>query len=257
VKQVVLNIVFALAATSLLAGCYHLVPNEPEDARLNAAIKGKLVEEQIDLANVGVDTQGGYVYLSGAVPTSEQKTRAEHIARGALAASPITNWVVVNRLQIRPLTDDAVVTSSVKGRLMNDRSINASQIGVDTQQGVVSLYGSVPSADHKMRAELLARDTQGVRQVVNNLQMTALPPLPPSSSVSPPIPNDPMITATVKERLTMDRTANLARVRVDTTEGTVYLNGAVPSTDHKLRAEQIARDVRGVNQVVNNLQVQP
>ena len=55
----------------------------------------------------------------------------------------------------------------------------------------------------------------------------------------------------------MDRTANLARVRVDTTEGTVYLNGVVPSPDHKIRAEQIARDVRGVNQVVNNLQMQP
>ncbi len=148
-KQVLLNMVIALAATSLLAGCFHLAPNEPDDARMNSAIKGKLVEQQIDLATVGVDTQGGYVYLSGVVPTSEHKTRAEQIARGELAASPTTNWVVVNRLQIRPVTEDAVITSYVKGRLMNDRQINTSQIGVETQQGVVSLYGSVPSLDHK------------------------------------------------------------------------------------------------------------
>jgi len=256
-KGVLLNMATALAAASLLTGCYHLVPTEPEDARMNSAIKGKLVQEQIDLATVGVDTQGGYVYLSGVVPTSEQKNRAEQIARGELAASPTANWVVMNRLQIRPVTEDAVTTSYVKGRLMNDRQINASQIGVETQQGVVSLYGTVPSPEHKMRAELLTRDTQGVRQVVNNLQVTSLPPPPPQSSVSPPMPNDPMITATVKDRLTMDRVANLSRVRVDTTEGTVYLNGVVPSPDHKIRAEQIARDVRGVNQVVNNLQVQP
>ncbi len=93
--------------------------------------------------------------------------------------------------------------------------------------------------------------------MVNNLQVTALPPPPPQSKALPPMPNDPMITETVKDRLTMDRVANLSRVRVDTTEGTVYLNGVVPSTEHKIRAEQIARDVRGVNQVVNNLQVQP
>ena len=55
----------------------------------------------------------------------------------------------------------------------------------------------------------------------------------------------------------MDPVANLARVHVDTTGGIVYLNGAVPSTDHKFRAEQVAREVRGVTQVVNNLQVQP
>src|SRR5262250_1085405 len=116
-KGVLLNMATALAAASLLTGCYHLVPTEPEDARMNSAIKGKLVQEQIDLATVGVDTQGGYVYLSGVVPTSEQKNRAEQIARGELAASPTANWVVMNRLQIRPVTEDAVTTSYVKGRL--------------------------------------------------------------------------------------------------------------------------------------------
>jgi hyperosmotically inducible protein len=258
-KRFLLTISFALASVSLLAGCQTM--SHTEDARINAAIKGKLAEEQFDLSRVGVDTGNAHVYLSGVVASSDHKARVEQIANGQLAASPAASYgTVINRLQVWPVISDATVTSSVKGLLMTDRMINASQIGVETQQGIVILNGIVPSPEQRLRAELLARDVHGVRQVVNNLQVTTLPPsppLPPSSSVSPPLPNDPMITATVKDRLTMDRTANLARVRVDTTEGTVYLNGVVPSPDHKTRAEQIARDVRGVNQVVNNLQVQP
>ena len=255
-RHIAFSVIMAAASMTVLTGCQSM-HNQSSDARMNAAIKSKLVEEHIDLSNVGVDTQDGYVYLSGVVPTAEQKIRAEQAERSTVAASPMVNGVVVNQLQVRPVIDDAVITSSVKGRLMNDRQINASQIAVETQQGIVNLHGTVPSPEHKMRAEVLTREIQGVRQVVNNLQVPLVPPatgVVPSSGV---MPNDPMITATVKERLTTDRVANLARVHVDTTEGTVYLNGVVPSPDHKLRAEQIARDVRGVSQVVNNLQVQP
>ncbi|BCA55706.1 hypothetical protein W02_28460 [Nitrospira sp. KM1] len=260
-KTTMINAACVLTLLGFLGGCQggssHWSSSQSADARMNAAIKNKFAEEKIDLTKVGVDTQDGHVYLSGVVPTSDEKARAEQIARNTVLASPAVNWLIVNQLQVRPVIDDAVITSSIKGRLMNDRQINASQIAVDTQQGIVSLNGSVPSPDHKFRAETLSREIPGVRQVVNNLQV---PPVPPATGIVPSsglIQNDPLITATVKERLTTDRIANLARVHVDTTEGTVYLNGVVPSSGHKVRAEQIARDVSGVTQVVNNLQVQP
>lgn len=253
-RRFLLNLGIVLVSVSLLAGC-QTMPSNTEDARITAAIKGKLAEEQFDLTRVGVDTGNAHVYLSGVVPSSDHKARVEQIANGVLADSPAASYgSVINRLQVRPVISDATVTSSIKGVLMTDRMINASQIGVETQQGIVSLNGIVPSPDQKLRAELLARDIQGVRQVVNNLQVAVVTPTP---SISAPFQNDPEITATIKEKLMADRLANLARVHVDTTEGTVYLNGTVPSTVHKVRAEQVARDVRGVIQVVNNLQVQP
>lgn len=256
-KQFGLNMGIMLATMSLLTGC-QTMPGHSENARINAAIKGRLAQEQIDLSRVGVDTQDGSVYLSGVVPSSDHKVRAEQIARAELAASPVINWAVFNQLHVKPILDDAAISASVRGRLINDRLINASQIGVETQQGVVTLYGLVPSLEQKMRAELLTRDTQGVYHVMNSLQVaSSMPPTVPSTSMSPPIPTDTTITATIKDKLTADRVANLARVHVDTTEGIVYLTGVVPSNDHKVRAEQVARDVRGVNQVVNNLQVQP
>ena len=247
-----LNVTIMLASASLMTGCQTM--SQTEDARISAAIKGQLAEEHFDLGRIGVDTGNGQVYLSGVVPSSDQKARVEQIARTALSTSSVVNGSVINRLQVEPVVFDAAITSSVNGLLTTDRMINASQIGVQTRQGIVSLNGVVPSPDQRQRAELLTQEVKGVRQVVNNLQVAMLTPSP---SLSSPIQNDPMITAAIKEKLMSDRVANLARVHVDTSEGIVYLNGAVPSTDHKLRAEQVARDVRGVVQVVNNLQVQP
>ncbi|OLB99599.1 MAG: hypothetical protein AUH30_04745 [Candidatus Rokubacteria bacterium 13_1_40CM_68_15] len=68
--------------------------------------------------------------------------------------------------------------------------------------------------------------------------------------------DDASITAAVKSKLVADKASNLTRVNVDTNNGTVYLNGTVDSPDQRARAEQIAREAKGVRNVVNNLQVQ-
>jgi hyperosmotically inducible periplasmic protein len=68
--------------------------------------------------------------------------------------------------------------------------------------------------------------------------------------------DDSTITASVKAKLVGDKTANLARIDVDTTNQVVTLNGIVESADQKARAEQLARQVGGVKSVKNNLQVQ-
>ncbi|HEX6210609.1 MAG TPA: BON domain-containing protein [Methylomirabilota bacterium] len=67
--------------------------------------------------------------------------------------------------------------------------------------------------------------------------------------------DDATITASVKSKLVADKGANLTRVDVDTTSGTVYLNGTVESAEQKSRAEQLAWQANGVKGVVNNLQL--
>jgi hyperosmotically inducible protein len=67
--------------------------------------------------------------------------------------------------------------------------------------------------------------------------------------------DDKTILASVKTKLVAEKPSNLTKVNVDVTSGTVYLSGNVESAEHKMRAEQIAKDVRGVRSVVNNLQV--
>jgi hyperosmotically inducible periplasmic protein len=67
--------------------------------------------------------------------------------------------------------------------------------------------------------------------------------------------DDKTILATVKGKLVADKPANLTKVNVDVTNGTVYLTGNVDSAEQKTRAERLAHDVKGVRSVVNNLQV--
>src|SRR4029450_11364193 len=68
--------------------------------------------------------------------------------------------------------------------------------------------------------------------------------------------DDTTITASVKAKLVGDKTANLTRIEVDTTNQVVRLNGIVESADQKAKAEQLARQVGGVKSVKKNLQVQ-
>jgi hyperosmotically inducible protein len=66
---------------------------------------------------------------------------------------------------------------------------------------------------------------------------------------------DDFISKSVKEALVEDRQMNLVRVDVETEGGTVYLTGEVDTAAHKVRAEQLAKGVQGVKNVVNQLKV--
>jgi hypothetical protein len=67
--------------------------------------------------------------------------------------------------------------------------------------------------------------------------------------------DDSTITASVKTRLAQEQFGTVTRIDVDTNRGTVYLNGTVENPTMKARASEIARQVDGVRDVVNNLQV--
>lgn len=68
--------------------------------------------------------------------------------------------------------------------------------------------------------------------------------------------DDTTLTTSVKTSLATDKASSLTRIDVDTVQGVVSLNGVVASAEDKARAEQLARGVKGVKKVVNNLQVQ-
>jgi osmotically-inducible protein OsmY len=68
--------------------------------------------------------------------------------------------------------------------------------------------------------------------------------------------DDSMITTAVKSKLVADRFGNLSRVDVETTNGTVHLNGIVENAEQKARAGQLAAQVDGVRHVDNDLQIQ-
>jgi osmotically-inducible protein OsmY len=67
--------------------------------------------------------------------------------------------------------DDTTLTTTVKTILAADKLKNLTRIDVDTYNGVVSLNGIVSTPEEKQRAEEVARSVNGVKKVVNNLQV--------------------------------------------------------------------------------------
>ena len=67
--------------------------------------------------------------------------------------------------------------------------------------------------------------------------------------------DDTTITTTVKTRLAAEKGSTLTRVQVDTNRGVVQLSGVVDTSADRTKAEEVARRVGGVKNVVNNLQV--
>jgi hypothetical protein len=67
--------------------------------------------------------------------------------------------------------------------------------------------------------------------------------------------DDATITTKVKAALIEDSVVSGLEINVETYKGTVQLNGFVDSQDQKECAEEIAQDVKGVEDVINNLTV--
>ena len=67
--------------------------------------------------------------------------------------------------------DDAGLTASVNAALVADKASNFTRIDVDTTNGVVSLTGTVESPEQRRRAEQVASRVDGVKRVINNLQV--------------------------------------------------------------------------------------
>lgn len=67
--------------------------------------------------------------------------------------------------------------------------------------------------------------------------------------------DDAGITAKVSAGLAKDEELSAVKIDVDTRNGIVTLNGPVKTAPARDRAEKIARDVQGVNAVVNQLTI--
>lgn len=65
--------------------------------------------------------------------------------------------------------DDATITTRVKTAFINDPTVGALRIDVDTFKGLVTLSGRVKSKDEEVKAIALARKISGVTDVKSTL----------------------------------------------------------------------------------------
>ena len=89
----------------------------------------------------------------------------------ATAAMVTATGCAVERHQetVGAYVDDTAVTTKVKAKFAEDPTVSAMAIKVDTMKGVVQLSGFAKSNEERMMAERLARETNGVHAVRNDI----------------------------------------------------------------------------------------
>jgi hyperosmotically inducible protein len=145
---------------------------------------------------------------------------------------------------IRNTASDIWITSATKMRLLTDSRTPALDINVETHAGVVTLFGIVPSQDAKSAAEADARKVSGVKRVVNELQVVA------SAKQAEVKARDEDIESEVKKAF---EKSDLKDISVEVKNGVVRLKGTVPSGSRRLDAAVLARSVKGVRAVKDDL----
>lgn len=188
---------------------------------------------------------------------------------------------------------DPGVTTAVKSKLAVDDTVKAYQINVDTADRVVTLSGTVETTAAKQQAVMIARQTDGVRDVVDHITVN-----PEAAATAGDLTEggreagrevleqaregveatkdaardaretagdaagrvgdaltDAAITTGVKGKLLADTAVSGLAIDVDTKGGVVTLNGTVTTRAEADRAVVLARETNGVTRVVNNLRV--
>jgi osmotically-inducible protein OsmY len=136
----------------------------------------------LSASDIEVHTDHGVVTLSGAVPSDVHRDLAVAIAKSADGVRDVHDRLEVRKEEAKApagpdrtfgqAVKDATITASVKLHLATGKGVAAHNINVDTRQGNVTLTGQVDSEAERQLAVRIARDTEGVREVVNQLQVS-------------------------------------------------------------------------------------
>jgi osmotically-inducible protein OsmY len=237
---------------------------------------------------IDVDTSpAGVVTLRGAVDSEDDRAEAVRIARSTEGVSRVNDQLRVE-LQAAATTgtgasvreegrearddlrqgaqqavdtiEDGWITVKIQSKYFVDDDVRARNIDVDTTDGMVTLKGSVASEGERQQAVAIAKSTDGVKMVHDNLVVdrsmdASRRDTSPRGTTGTRI-DDPWITTKIQSKYFLHDDIKARRVDVDTKGGIVTLNGSVPSDAAKQAAEVIAQDTDGVVKVVNNLTVE-
>lgn len=144
---------------------------------------------------------------------------------------------------------DGWITAQTKMRFMTDADIPAGDINVDTRRGVVTLFGTVPTAAISDKAVRVTNEVAGVKSVKRELRVVA------ASQKKYATAKDDEITSAVSKRIADAKLAG-ADVHVEVKAATARLTGTVQRASDRYAAVAIARATHGVARVQNDLRVE-
>ena len=141
-------------------------------------------EDALEGSNIDVDTTAGVVTLAGTVPTEAGRARAIALAKATDGVKSVTD-----KLRVAPSAgakadkpdparkpgrsvNDGWIKSKIYAQFLTDwKALEDSDIDIDVAQGAVTLKGTVKTEAGKTRAVALAKGTDGVKTVNDNLKV--------------------------------------------------------------------------------------
>jgi osmotically-inducible protein OsmY len=137
---------------------------------LAAAVKLRLLEdERIPARDIAVDAIGGVVTLFGSVPTHAARAAAQADARHVTGVRRIENELQVIASHRRDIqAGDRIIRHAICATLAEH---NITNVTVSVENGVVRLTGTVPSIWSQLKTTMIARYTDGVLGIRDDLHV--------------------------------------------------------------------------------------
>lgn len=143
-----------------------------DDAAITAKVKTELIgEKNVKARNIDVDTVAGVVVLSGYVDSQQEANRAGLVAKSVSGVVRVKNELRVGSRTVGQGIDDKVLGAKIKTRLMEEPGVRSLNIDVDVYSGTAIVTGTVASQEQKKHVLNLIRSIEGVKGVVDNLQI--------------------------------------------------------------------------------------
>ncbi len=263
----------SLALAAALLAPAGLFANDVDD-RIEKSFKDSYTyRTQLKDADVSADAENGVVTLKGKVDTSDHKALAEDTVRGLPGVVSVNNELKVKSEPKE--SSDEWIALKVRSSLLYHRNVSLMDSDVNVVNGNVTLTGTAASSAEKSLAGEYAADIKGVKNVDNRIVVVSDAEKKMAKSerkadkerdhahdragvhhreMSDKI-DDASITAQVKGSLAVSRSASAIRTEVTTREGVVTLRGEAKNTAEKELAGRIAKDIRGVRDVNNEIVV--
>ena len=145
------------------------------DRRIEAAAQESVVQALAGRGHVNITSYYRKVLVTGEVPSAQDSQAVAAQVRAVPGVAAVINELaVMPESTVLQRSNDGLITSKVRTRLVNQNGVPAGSIRVTTERGTTYLMGRLTAHETALATEL-ARQTDGVQRVVRVIDLIADP----------------------------------------------------------------------------------
>lgn len=124
------------------------------------------LEQYERLSKIGAVSKGGTVTLHGVATCSAEAEKAVELAATVQCVKGVQCQI---RIAQAVDIDDATITNAIERAFSLSEDVSPRLVNTETENGVVTIYGVVPTEEEKKEAYKIASNIKGVKKVLNKL----------------------------------------------------------------------------------------